>query len=763
MPRLIRALGCLLFASLPALALATPAEEARIDKLIGKMTLQEKAGQLTLVAAVYDDEPSDRERKPGEPTAMERQLNEIRDGKISAVFNGIGADWARKLQRAAVKESRLGIPLLISVDAIHGFRTIFPVPLAEAASWDVELAERVARATAVEATAAGVAWNLAPNVDIARDARWGRGVEGAGEDVLLAQRMAAARVRGIQKGEGGKHLAEPDALLATPKHFVGYGAAEGGLDYNPADISERTLREVYLPPFKAAIDAGALALMAGFHEIGGVPMMANHHLLTEVLRDEWGYEGIVVSDYAADHELVEHGVARDDREAVKIAFMAGVDVSMTSRLYQQYLPDLVEAGEVPVERLDQAVRRMLRVKMKLGLFEAPYGRIDAAREKQLSHTPAARALALQAAQRSIVLLKNDHDLLPLARDARVALIGPLAGGPDHLNGPWTVFDDKRDAVSVEAGLRKALGANARISVSKGSNIDSPLPGGLEAAVSAAQNADVVVLAIGESEAMTGEAQSRTEVVIPPAQQALAEAIAATGRPTVVLLRTGRALALEGAVRDADAILVTWFLAAETGNAIADVLYGDVNPSGRLPVSFPQRPGQVPVYYARKNTGRPAPAGPFQEYTARYRDIGVGPLYPFGHGLGYSRVEYDEPTLNTTWLEWNGTLKVSARVRNTGSRSVTETVQFYLRDRVASVTRPLRELKDFRRITLAPGESRELSFTLRHDDLAFLGDDLKPVVEPGDFDVWIAPSATAGTPVRFKLMPEQPVPDSDEKP
>jgi beta-glucosidase len=749
-------------AAMPPAALAAPAADdeariaSRIESLIARMTLEEKAGQLTLVAAVREDEESDRDRKPGEPTAMQRQLAEIREGRIGAVFNGIGADWARKLQRAAVEESRLGIPVLISVDAIHGFHTIFPVPLAEAASWDPNLAERVARAVAIEASAAGVAWNLAPNVDIARDARWGRGVEGAGEDVLLGQRFAAARVRGYQKSDGKSaadaHLSDRDAMLATPKHFAGYGAAEGGLDYNVAELSERTLREVYLPPFKAAFDAGALAVMAGFHEIGGVPMMANRQLLTHLLRDEWKFDGIVVSDYAADHELVVHGVAKNDREAVKIAFMAGVDVSMTSRLYQQYLPDLVRAGEVPMARVDEAVRRMLRVKMKLGLFDKPYERMDARRERTLNHTRQTRALAREAAQRSIVMLRNDRSLLPLGKGKqRIALIGPFASGPDHLNGPWTVFDDRRDAVSVEAGLRAALGRDAQLSVTQGSGIDSVLPGGIEAAVSAAQNADVVILAIGESEAMTGEAQSRTEVVVPPAQQALAEAIKVTGRPTVVLLRTGRALALEGAVRDADAILVTWFLAAETGNAIADVLFGDVSPSGRLPVSFPQRPGQVPIYYARKNTGRPPPPGPFQEYTARYRDISVDPLYAFGFGLSYSTVEYGKPELSTATLGPNGTLTASVMLRNIGKRAVDEVAQLYLRDRVGSVTRPLRELKNFERVKLAPGESKRGSFTLRREDLVFLGPDLKPVSEPGDYDLWIAPSSSGGIAASFELL------------
>lgn len=726
-------------------------DDAQIEALIAKMTPEEKAGQLTLVAAVYEDEPSDKQRKPGEPTAMQRQLDEIRAGRISAVFNGIGADWARKLQHAAVEQSRLKIPVLISVDAIHGFHTIYPVPLAEAASWDPALAERVARATAVEATAAGAAWNLAPNVDIARDARWGRGVEGAGEDVLLASRFAAARVRGYQKSG---RLGDRDAMMATPKHFAGYGGAEGGLDYNVVDLSERTLREVYLPPFKAAFDAGAGAVMAGFHEIGGIPAMANTALLSGVLRDEWKFPGLVVSDYAADHELVEHGVAADDRAAVKLAFMAGVDMSMTSRLYQQYLPQLVASGEVPMARLDEAVCRVLRAKRDLGLFDRPYDRMDARREKRDSHTKQMRALARESAQRAIVMLKNEHDLLPLPRAGkRIALIGPFAGGPADLNGPWTVFDDRRDAVSVEAGLRAAIADPALLSVTRGSDIDAPLAGGIETAVEAANAADVVVLAIGESESMSGEAQSRTEVIVPPAQQALAEAVAASGKPVVVLLRTGRALALSGAVRDADATLVTWFLGAETGHAIADVLFGAVSPSGRLPVSFPQAAGQVPYYYAHKSTGRPPPPGPLKEYTARYRELTAAPLYAFGYGLSYAPVAYSPTTLSAPSLAWDGRLQAKATIRNSGTRAVTETVQLYVHDKVASVTRPVRELKDFRRVSLAPGESREVSFELSRADLEFIGPQMKPVAEPGEFELWIAPSANAGEARTFTLMPQ----------
>lgn len=740
-------LACVtLLATAAAAADGAGPQDPQIEALIARMTPEEKAGQLTLVAAALDHEPADAGRAPGAPTALERQLAEIREGRIGAVFNGVGARWARQLQRAAVEQSRLKIPLLIAADAIHGFRTIFPVPLAEAASFEPQLAERSARMTAREAAAAGVAWNLAPVVDVARDARWGRGVEGAGEDVLLNRRFAAARVRGYQ----GAALSDDDAVLATAKHFAAYGAAEGGLDYNTVELTERTLREVYLPPFRAALDVGALAVMAAFHDIAGLPMMVNRWLLTDVLRGEWAYRGIVVSDYAADHELVAHGVARDAREAVKLAFLAGVDVSMTSRLYQQHLPELLRSGEVPSARLDEAVRRMLTVKKKLGLFDAPYGRMSERRERERNHTAEARALAREVAQRSMVLLKNEGGLLPLHPGQRIALIGPFAR-QGHLNGPWTLFDDRRDAVSLEAGLRAALRDPALLTVVPGCEPESPIEGGIEAAVAAARAADVVLLAIGETESMTGEAQSRSEIVVPAPQQALAEAVAAAGKPVVVLLRTGRALALQGAVRGAQAILVTWFLGLETGNAVSDVLLGRVSPSGRLPVSFPQAPGQVPYYYARRNTGRPAAAGAFQEYTARYRGISARPLYPFGHGLTYSTIRYDSLELSPARLPWDEPLRLRARLTNTGTREVEEVVQLYLRDRVASLARPLRELKDFRKLALAPGRTAEVEFTLRREDLTFIGLDNRPVVEPGEFEVWVGPSAQEGLMQVFELV------------
>lgn len=731
--------------TVPAPPSADVAAADRIDALIAQMTLEEKVGQLSLYAAAGsgDDLNPDSNRQ-----SREQQLAEIRAGRVTGLFNGVGAAWTRELQRVAVEQSRLHIPLLFGADVIHGFRTVFPVPLAEAASWEPALARRTARVAAIEATAAGLQWNFAPMVDISRDARWGRAVEGAGEDVYLARRFAAARVHGFQ----GDDLAAPDTLAATLKHFAAYGAAEAGLDYNTVDISERSLRDTYLPPFQSALAAGAATVMTAFNEIAGVPSSANPDLLDGILRREWGFAGPVVSDYTSEAELVTHGFAANEREATWLAFLAGVDISMQSGIYMKYLPGLVRDGAVPPARLDQAVRRVLMLKQRLGLFDDPYRGVDSAREAANTATPAHRALAREAARRSIVLLSNHDDLLPLPKHGRrLALIGPFGTAQHDINGPWTLFASDANSVSLEQGLRAALGDPALLTVVKGSEVDAPIDGGIEAAVAAAREADVVLLAIGESARYSGEAKSRTEIVVPPAQQALAEAVAATGKPVVVLLRNGRPLVLRGAVRAADAILVTWFLGSESGNAIADVLFGDYSPSGHLPVSFPQAPGQVPYYYSRKNTGRAA-LNAQAEYQTRFLDLSNEAAFPFGHGLSYSRLAYGEPEPDRAQLPWDGTLTVRTRITNTGTREAEEVVQLYVRDRVASVTRPVRELKGFEKVRLAPGQSVQVSFALRRADLEFIGRDLKPVAEPGVFDVWVAADATGGRSKSFELMP-----------
>lgn len=711
------------------------------------MSLEEKAGQLSIFAAAQANAPATAANPSAVAGTVEEQAQAVRDGAVGALFNGSDAGWHRRMQEVAVSESRLKIPLLFAADVIHGFRTIFPVPLAEAASFDPMLAERTARAAAIEATAAGIAWNFAPMVDVSRDARWGRGVEGAGEDVLLGNRFATARVKGFQ---GDRGLADRQAMLATPKHFAAYGAAAGGLDYNSVDVSERSLREIYFPPFQAAFEAGALATMASFNDVNGIPAHANSWLLKDILRGEWGFEGFVVSDYTGDFELIAHGFAADEREAAKLAFLAGVDMSMVSGLYNKYLPDLVRAGEVPEADVDATVARVLDMKRRLGLFDDPFGRMDP-EVSEKDDRPSHRPLAREAARRSIVMLRNEG-LLPLPKSGRkIALIGPFAQGPGHLNGPWVLFGDPKYAVSIEQGLRGALD-DASLDVVRGCDAEASIPGGIEAAVAAARAADVVILAIGEGERMSGEAQSRVEISIPAPQQALAEAVAATGKPIVTILKNGRALVLEGAVAKSEALLVAWFLGVETGNGIADILFGDHGPSGRLPVSFPQSTGQSPYYYDHKITGRPTLTNRSgEEFKTRYREALNAAAYPFGHGLTYGEIEYAELDVGGGTLRWDGALEISATVRNIGAREATELVQLYIRDRSASVTRPIRQLKDFRHVTLAPGSSGRVAFTLKRKDLLFIGRDQRWTVEPGTFDVWIAPCAEGGIAGSFELV------------
>jgi len=638
-----------------------------------------------------------------------------------------------------MKDSRLKIPLIFADDIIHGHRTIFPVPLAEVASFEPDLARRTAEVAAFEASGAGIDWNFSPMVDVARDQRWGRGVEGGGEDPLLGSLFAAARVQGFQ----GTNLKSNEHFLACVKHFAAYGAAESGLDYNIVNMSERTLREVYLQTYKAAFDAGAMSAMASFNEINGVPATGNHWLQTDLLRGEWGFQGFVVSDYTGDEEMIAAGYAKDGRDAARLAFLAGVDMSMQSGLYRKHLPELVRSGEVPEGTLNASVRRVLAAKHMLGLFEDPFRRINEKREKARSMLPRNRALARESGRKSIVMLKNEGDLLPLPRSGKtIALIGPFASGQHDLVGPWVVYGTDEKAVDLATGVRGALADKNALILAQGSGVEQPLSGGIEEAVAAAQRADIVVLAIGEAQNMSGEAQSRTEIVVPEPQQVLAEAVAKVGKPVVVVLKHGRALALEGAVANAQAILATWFLGTETGNSIADVLFGAHGPSGRLPASFPRRSGQEPYYYAHKPTGRPNPDPKLDEYKARFRGITNTALYPFGHGLTYGKIDYSDFALSGRSLGMKGEIAVSARITNRGSREAEEVVQLYIHDRVASVTRPVRELKAYRKIKLAPGESEVVRFVLRPTDLGFYGLANKPVVEPGEFDVWIAPSAEA---------------------
>jgi beta-glucosidase len=684
----------------------------------------------------------------GPEPALQTTLDEIAKGRLTGLFNADDVKLGRSMQQIAVEKSRLGIPLIFAADIIHGLKTAFPVPLGEAASFDAGLCERTARATAVEATAFGVQWTFAPAVDIARDQRWGRVVEGAGEDPWLGSHLAQARVRGFQ----GADLRANDSLLACPKHFAGYGAVQGGMDYNTADIPETTLREVHLPPFKAAFDAGALTTMASFNDTGGVPSTGNHHLLTDILRGEWAFRGLVVSDFNSEKELVDHGYAADEEDAVLKAITAGCDMSIQGGLYLKHIPALVRSGRLKMSVVDEAVRRVLRVKKALGLFENPYRSLDPARMATDIRRPEAIALAREAGRKSIVLLRNERNLLPLPKTGTsIALIGPFVTDRNNALGPWMVFPDMKSAVTLEQGVRAALGAGGVLSVVPGCGVERPLEGGIDAAVAAARVADVAVLYVGEATNMSGEGASRADITIPKAQVDLIDAVAAVGKPMVILLKHGRALELPNSVKNAQAIVCTWFLGSESGHAIADVLFGDAAPQGRLPVSFPRRAGQEPFYYNHRATGRPSMVeGP--PVGARYREVSTSALYPFGHGLGYSTVAYGPTEIGAPRIRMNGSLTVRARVTNTGARQHHEVAQLYIRIRVAEVVQPVRALKGIRHLDLAPGESAEVEFVLSTKDLAYVHADTVTRTDPGVFEVVIAPDSVAGTPVPFVLAP-----------
>jgi beta-glucosidase len=700
------------------------------------MTVEEKLGQLTQVGG---DSPETG------PHAATGTTDEVRSGHIGSFLGVLGAETTRRLQRIAVEETRLHIPLLFGSDVIHGFRTIFPVPLGEAASWDVALAERCARVSALEATAHGVQWDYAPMVDIARDARWGRVVEGAGEDPFLGAAFAVARVRGLQGGTG----AAATSMIATAKHFVAYGAAEGGRDYNIADLSERTLREVYLPPFRAAVEAGAGAVMTAFNEVAGVPMHANRRLLRDVLRDEWGFRGMVVSDWAGIAQLLAHGMVTNPAEAASLALSAGVDVDMVSRYYLRELPALAQRDARLSRAIDDAVRRVLQAKLSLGLFDDPYRYSDVARETARTSTPEARALARKAGRESLVLLENRGSLLPLKKElATIAVVGALADDARSVLGSWAASGRAEEAVSLLAGIRAAVSPKTRVLYARGASPTSDDSTGFAEAERAAASADAIIAVVGETEDMSGEARSRSQLELPGAQQALVERLAASHKPLVVILMNGRPLVLSRLVPLAPAVLEAWYPGSEGGHAVADVVFGDHEPSCKLPISFPRAVGQVPIYYAHKATGRPSNDG--DPYTSKYIDVPVTPLYAFGHGLGYSRVEYDAPRLSATRLDPEQTLRVQVTVRNAGQRAADEVVQLYLRDDVASFTRPVRALRGFVRVSLAPGSAEDVTFALDRDDLALLDAGGKRVIEPGTFTVFVGGSSDADHSAQFEV-------------
>jgi beta-glucosidase len=719
--------------------------DIHIEDLLRRMSLEEKAGQLSLFRSPKDS----LQNNPLGGTKLTREgaMADVRLGGAAGYFNGFDVSFNRELQRIAVEESRLRIPLIFAADVVHGLKTTYPIPLGEAASFDADLCARTARAAAEEATAFGLHWTFAPAVDIARDERWGRVLEGAGEDSWLGSRIASARVRGFQ----GPDLRAENALLACPKHFAGYGGVQGGMEYNTVDIPETTLRQVHLPPFKAAFDAGALATMAAFNDVGGVPCTANRRLLIEILRGEWRFRGLVVSDFGAVVELIDHGYASEEQDAVVKALNAGCDIALGEDLYRTHIPALVRKGRLAEATVDEAVRRVLRVKKALGLFENPYRSLDAERQAKAVRRPDMLALAREAARKSIVLLKNEDSLLPLPKSGKsIAFIGPYVADKRNELGAWSVIEEIDKAVTLESGVKAALGPEAACSFTKGCEPEKHFPGGLEEAVRAARAADVVVLYLGEQARMTGEAASTTSITIPQAQQDLADAVAAAGKPVVVILKHGRALALTGAVRDARAVLCSWFLGSESGNALADVLFGDFAPQGRLPVSFPQAPGQEPFYYDHRSTGRPQIDG-VTAFKARYRDVSNEPLFAFGHGLTYSTVAYGSPVVRSPRLTRDGRVKISAKLVNTGLRDAHEVAQLYVHKRVATLTQPVRRLKGLAHVDLAPGEERWVEFELRARDLVYVQPDLSERAESGVYDLWIAPSADRGEKASLTLV------------
>jgi len=711
-------------------------EQAPVEALLQQMTLEEKVDQLSQLGV--QDTPTGPVIDPGE--LAQRPMS-----TVGSVLGAYGVEQTRRLQEHAVTRSRLPIPLLFAFDVIHGFRTVFPVPLAEAAAWDVDLAQRTARAAAVEATASGIHWTFAPMVDIARDPRWGRVVESTGEDPFLGAALASAKVRGFH----GAGPADPSFMLATAKHFVTYGAAEGGRDYNVADVSERTLREVYLPPFQAAVAAGVDGIMPSFNELAGTPLHSNTALLTGVLRNQWRFRGLIVSDFNALWELSQHGIAGGPTDRARLAFNAGVDIDMVSQTYRQYLPTLVRTGQVSLTAVDNAVRRVLQAKQRLGLLDDPYRYSDEARQRTNVLTPQHRALAREAAQKSIVLLKNTDALLPLPKHLRnMLVVGSLATDAEATLGPWALAAHPQDSITVLQGIRRAVAPGTEVVYLPGASPISNETQNLEAVRQAARRAEVVVAVFGERADQSGEARSRADLGLPGAQEALLRALLDSGKPVVILLMNGRPLVLSQNVRQAPALLETWFLGSEMGHAVADILFGDVNPSGKLPITFPRNVGQIPLYYAHKSTGRP-PSGD-ERYTSGYIDEHWTPLYPFGFGLSYTSFSYSAPRLSTQRLASTQVLAVKVTVTNTGARPGEDIVQLYLRDDVASVTRPVRQLRGFRKVQLAPGEARDLTFTLDQADFALLDSNFSPVIEAGTFTVFVGADSTTENQARFEL-------------
>ncbi len=730
----------LLGAALGASAAMTPEQiDAKVADLLSRMTLEEKCGQLVQLSGVG---------------LADYMTAAVENGAVGSLLNEVDPETVNALQKIAVEKSRLGIPLVFARDVIHGFKTIFPIPLGQAATWNLDLVEKGAQVAADEASSTGIRWTFSPMVDVSRDARWGRIAESAGEDPYLSAKMGVAMVKGYQ----GDDLSKPNTMAACVKHFAGYGAAEGGLDYNTTWIPEVQLRDVYLPPFKACSDAGAATFMCSFNDICGVPSSGNKWLLRDVLRGEWGFDGLVVSDWGSIQQMIPHGFSQDIKEAAMQGALAGVDMDMENGAYNKPLIELVQEGKVPMSVIDEMVANVLKLKCRLGLFENPYVDLKTANR---FYTPENLQAARDAAVESMVLLKNDG-VLPLAPGKKIALIGPMADAQHDQNGTWCFDLDKTHSVTALTALQDRYGKDNVIYAPGLTYSRQRDTKGFDEAIAAAKQADVIIYVGGEEAVLSGEAHCRTDISLPGAQSQLLAALKETGKPVVTVIMTGRPMTIAQDIDNSNAVVYAFHLGTMAGPAVADVLSGDRNFSGHLPVCLPKTVGQMPLYYAHKNTGRPASgivliddipleAGQTSTgCTSFYLDAGAGPLYPFGYGLSYTTFDYGTPSLSATEIGKDGEIEVTCRVTNTGKVAGKEVPQLYVRDLVGSLVRPVRELKGFEKIELAPGESKDVKFTLRADDLAYHNLQGERVVEPGDFQLWVSPDAASGEPVDFKL-------------
>lgn len=722
--------------------------DKRVDSVLRLMTLEEKVGQLHQLSSDFV--------ATGPITKDGDKQDRVRQGKVGSYLNVTGAARTRSLQEIAM-QSRLRIPLLFAQDVIHGYRTIFPIPLAEAASWDITAMEQTARVAAIEAAASGIHWTFAPMVDIARDPRWGRVMEGAGEDSYLGSRIAAARVKGFQ----GKGIGSIDAVMACAKHFAAYGAAEGGRDYNTVDMSLRKLYEVYLPPFKAAKEAGVSSFMNSFNDINGVPATGSSFLQRKLLKGDWTFKGIVVSDWGSIGEMVNHGYVTDLKDAALIAMRAGSDIDMESRAYSAHLSQLIKEKKVDTTLINDAVKRVLYKKFELGLFDDPYRFSDEKREQAVWNNTTHLQVAREMARKSIVLLKNEvvpavnKPLLPLNKgdNKKIALVGPLVKAIGDNNGFWSYSwpDDSSRVVSLWQGVTNKLAGASSLTYAKGCDISGADTTGFASARQTATAADLIIVSVGESATMSGEAKSRSQLQLPGVQEQLVKEMVATGKPVVVLISAGRPLVFNWIADNVPAIVYTWWLGTQAGNAIADVLFGDYNPSGKLPITFPRNEGQIPIYYNYLSTGRPFKSDTDNTYVTAYTDLPNSPRYVFGYGLSYTSFQYGAVQLNTNTLSKDQKLQAKITVTNTGKYAGEEVVQLYMQDVVASIVRPVRELKAFEKVLLKPGESREITFTLDARDLSFFNDNLELVAEPGTFHLYIGGNSQATQKASFTLL------------